>query len=313
MANLTLLDIAKLNGNDKVTGLIEESIRVSPEAQVIPAKQIAGTNFYTMKRTALPTVGFTAANAGIAASKSTFVRSLHECYILRGAIECDAAVGMAYEGGMNALEMIEAQGVMESALRYIGGQVWEGTTNDATGFPGLKAFTPHGGSFTYNALGNTASVNSSVYMVKFGAQGISMVFGNNSTLSLGDFRDQQLTDGSGYKYAGRVSELTAWVGLQIPTTNCCVRINNLTVLVPLTDAILNAALALFPANYVPDAIFMSRRSRNQLQSSRTVTITTGGNTRIGSAPQLVSGIPTDFQGIPIYVTDSIPNTDATNA
>lgn len=313
MANLTLLDIAKLNGNDKVTGLIEESIQVSPEAQVFPAKQIAGTSYYTMKRTALPTVGFTAANAGVAASKSTFVRNLHECYILRGAIECDAAVGAAYEGGMGALEMIESQGVMEATLRYLGAQVWQGTTNDSTGFPGLKAFTPHGGSFTYNAAGATESVNSSVYMVKFGAQGVSLIFGNNSTLNLSEFRDQQLTDGSGNKYAGRVSELTSWVGLQVPTSNCVVRINNLTVLVPLTDAILNAALALFPANYVPDAIFMARRSRNQLQTSRTVTINTGGNNRIGSAPQLIAGIPTDFQGIPIYITDSIPITDATNA
>jgi hypothetical protein len=166
---------------------------------------------------------------------------------------------------------------------------------------------------TYNAGGATASVNSSVYMVKFGAQGVNLVFGNNSTLSLGEFRDQQLTDAASLEYAGRVADLTAWVGLQIPTTNSVVRINNLTVLVPLTDAILNAAFALFPANYRPDAIFMARRSRNQLQSSRTVTINTGGNNRIGSAPQLISGVPTDFEGIPIYVTDSIPITDATNA
>jgi hypothetical protein len=64
----------------------------------------------------------------------------------------------------------------------------------------------------------------------------------------------------------------------------------------------------FPSGVMPTHIFMSRRSRSQLQQSRTVTLQGAGSSRPNQP--IYSPLPTEFEGIPIVVTDSILNTDA---
>lgn len=312
MARLTLLDIAKLNGNDRTVGLIEENLTYAPELNVFASRQIAGTSYYTMKRTGFPTVGFTGVNEGIAASKSAYARQLHEAYVFRGAIEADLAAVAAYEGGLAELEMLEASGVAKATLIALGKQIWYGVSNDAKGFPGIKALLPKTATLVVDATGTTATTASSVYGVKFGNQDVNLVFGNNSTLQLTPFRDQQLTDANGGKYAGRVSELTSWVGLQVSNVNCVGRICNLTADANkgLTDSLISQFLEKYPVGYQPDALFMSRRSRAQLQRSRSVTIFSGNGGKAGANLENIAPIPTEAFGIPIVVTDSIGNTDA---
>jgi hypothetical protein len=68
---------------------------------------------------------------------------------------------------------------------------------------------------------------------------------------------------------------------------------------------------LFPAGFVPDAIFMSRRSRTQLRTSRSALVSlnsTGKQGDIGGGA-VYAPTPTDFEGIPIIATDSILNTE----
>src|SRR5690606_17476670 len=108
MAKLTLLDIAKLNGNDTVVGLIEENIKAAPEAQLFPFRTIRGTSYKTGIRVGLPTTGFRAANEGQTPSKSSFVQQLVEAYIFGGIVEVDKAVADAHEDGAAALQAIEA-------------------------------------------------------------------------------------------------------------------------------------------------------------------------------------------------------------
>ena len=72
MANPTLLDIAKLNGNRKEVGLIESVLDAAPEMEILPARTVSGTSYMTVDRHSLPTTGFTKANEGIAPSKSDF-------------------------------------------------------------------------------------------------------------------------------------------------------------------------------------------------------------------------------------------------
>jgi hypothetical protein len=75
----------------------------------------------------------------------------------------------------------------------------------------------------------------------------------------------------------------------------------------LTDALLARLVATFPVGHTPDALFMSRRSRAQLQASRTVTLY-GGEKKRPDQPA-TAPLPTEFEGIPIYATDSILDTD----
>lgn len=317
MAKLNLLDVAKLNGNDKIVGLIEENLTYAPELQIFPARTIAGTSFYTVKRTGFPSVSFRGANAGVTPSKSTFAKQLTECFILGGAVEFDRMVGEAHEDGLGAYEMIEASGVMKAAMIKLGAQIWYGTTNDAAGFPGIKALTPKtavDGSSTIvvNATGSTATTASSVYAVKFGTQDVQIVTGRNSTFELTPFRDQQIPDpaDSTKRLPGRVADLGAWVGLSLQNVNCVGRILNLTEDSGkgLTDLLLADLMAKFPVGYKPDAFFMSRRSRKQLQKSRTVTLFGQGSGR-PSQPN-IAPIPTEYEGVQIIATDSILDTDA---
>lgn len=310
----TLLDIAKLNGSDAVVGLIEENIRYSPEAEIFPFRTIRGTSYKTSIRTGLPTTGFRSANEGQTPSASTFDQRIIEAFIFSGQIEADKAVADAYESGAAAWQAIEASGVMKSSMRDIGSQIWYGTVHGAKGFPGLKQATPFGTStlagdaLVIDAEGNTGTTQSSVYAVKFGLQDVTMIGGNNTAFDLSPFRVQTVSDSAGKRFDAYVAGLTAWLGLQVGNENSVRRIANLTVAKPLTDALLGKMLATFPVGHMPDAIFMNRRSRSQLQASRTVTLNGQGKVRPDQEAQ--APLPTSYDGVPIITTDSILNTEA---
>jgi hypothetical protein len=129
--------------------------------------------------------------------------------------------------------------------------------------------------------------------------------GRNATMELSDFRVESLTDINGNKGPGEVADLASWVGLQCVSKHSVVRIKNLTTQAgkTLTDSMIALALDLFPAGYVPDAIFMSRRSRSQLRADRSLRQTNSNNTKDGNS--IFANTPTDFEGIPIIATDSI--------
>jgi len=314
MAQTTLLDIAKLNGNDTIVGLIEENRLFAPELDVIPARTIKGTSYKVGVRDSFPGVGFRAANAGVAYTKSNYLNRQFETFILSGNIRADVAVAAAYEDGPDAYLTLEAEGVMKQATLDIGQQVFYGLSTDALGFPGLQAI--HG---TYSTLlgtdkleidagGTTALTGSSVYGVKFGPQDVQLLFGNGLPFVMSDWMQQMVNDGTaGQDYMAHVAALNAWVGLQVGSKYSVGRLKDATADSGkgVTDAKLAELLALYPVGSAPDVWFMSRRSRFQLQMSRTATSNTSGKGEQPLAPT-----PTESNGIPIVVTDSLTNTEA---
>jgi len=315
MARATLLDIAKLNGNDTIVGLIEENLTYVPELNVFPVRQIAGTNYETVKRTGFPSVSFRSANQGVTASKSSFAKQLVETFIFSGRVECDKAVALAHDGGLPALEILEASGVMKQALITLASQIWYGTTVDAKGFTGIKAATPITGATSLASGGSDATSQSSVYGVKFGVQDVTLVAGGGNAFSLSEFRDETIYDASSKPLPGRVADLTGYIGMQIGNANCVGRIYNVGATTEtgdtLTDAKIATWLQKFPVGYMPDAIFLSRRSLAQLQTARTVVINSGpGRVKAGANVEAVAELPDSAFGIPIYVTDAIGITDA---
>lgn len=316
----TLFDVKKLTGNDEAVGLIEENLTYAPAVSAFQSRVIPGTQYKTVKATTLPTTGFTQANQGIAVTKSTLDQQLVECFIFRGAVEIDLAVSRASEGlGMPDIEMIEASRVTRSALLAIDNQIFTGAST-GTGFSGLKVFTPKTAtagtsSIVVDATGTTSGTASSIYAVKFGMQDVHLVYGNNNVLQLGEFRDQQIQDASGGKYAGRVAELTAHIGLQIGNVNCVGRILNITTDSGkgATDSLISQLFEKCPVGFAFDALFMSRRSAGQLARQRTVTIFS----QAGVAPNAARTTPNiatrvqDWDGIPIILSDNIGITDAT--
>jgi hypothetical protein len=309
-----MLDIAKMNGGEQVLGLIEENLTYAPEARLFPMTTIRGTEYKTLVRTGLPTTGFRNANEGFATSKSSFRNDLFQCYPFGGTIIADKVVADAHEKGAEYVKSLEASGVAKSALIELGKQIWYGVTEDAKGFPGLKAFTVAAGSMTKDATGTSAGTASSAYFVKLGADGVSLIGGGGNAFGLGEWIEQLVADAGGTnRYRAYCNTLEGWIGMQTANVYCVGRIYNLTAESGkgMTDALVAAVLDLFPVGMVPDAIFMSRRSRAQLRVARTATTAyaMGGGRRLPNAEDMYVGQPTESHGIPIYVTDSILDTD----
>lgn len=303
MANsyLTMLDLAKINGSDAAVGLIEENLDVCPEATIFPARTINGTSFKTLHRTALPGTQFRNANEGVETTKSAYLNKLVECFYLDGKMEIDVAVAQADDQGEAHAQMIEADGHAQAALKHLGKQVWYGVSNDAKGFPGAQALVDS--AYTLDAGGTTASTGSSVYGVKVGEKHGSMIFGRNTVLSIGEWSKQRITRSS-KELDAWINALQGWVGFQWVNKDSVCRLKDATA--DSTKTVTDAKLAelLSQLKWTPDYWFMTRRSRFQIQQARAA----GSNTS-GNSGNPVGPLPSESNGIPIIVTDSLTNTE----
>jgi hypothetical protein len=321
MARSTLLEIAKANGSDAITGLIDETIKYHPELAMGAARTIKGLSYKTLIRTALPAVGFRGANEGVTVDKSTYENRNVECFIFTPRIECDAAVADKYEDGPEAYIALEGAGVMESTLQFLATQFYYGNSgaiaaanggpNDAKGFPGLIQ-SYDATNMVVDAGGTTANTGSSVWLVKFGPKDCQWVYGSNGELMLTDVRTETLYDANSKPFTGYVQEIKAYPGVQVGSVNSAVRIKKLTADSGkgLTDALISSAISKFPAGWAPDVILMSRRSRTQLQQARTATLFSIVGTSPSKSSGVIAPLPDDWNGIPIAVTDAIKDVES---
>lgn len=306
-----MLDVARLSGNDMTIGLIEEAEKAAPEVRVFPFRTITGTSYTTSIRVGLPVTGFRDVNQGLKASKSTFEQRLIQARVFGGRVECDLAILQADPEGPERLKSIEAIGVAESAMQTLGHQVWYGRlTKGDKGFPGLQGQV--WGDMLVNGGGDTNGALSSFYGVRFGAQDVGLIGGNDSTLTLGNWREETLRDKDDNPYPGEVADLLSWIGLECLNRHAVGRIANLGdgSGQGLTDSKIADLMAKFPAGKKPDMWFASTNQLRHLQQSRTVVITTGPTVKASSTLESVAPWPTEAFGIPIVETDSIVNTEA---
>ena len=313
MPQANLLDIAKLNGSDTIVGLIEETLTYAPEVQIMPARTIRGTSYKIASRVSYPGVGFRAANEGSTPTKSEFENQLIECYILSGAVQADLAVARAYEDGEQAWKDIESVGVMRQAMIELGSQVIYGTTADAKGFPGLQAIhTAFNAGLVVDAGGTTGGTASSVYGINTDTQGVQLVFGAGTTFELGEWRIENV--GTSSVYPAHVANLTAWVGMQVGSKYSVGRLKDATADsgAGVTDAKLAELLSKYPVGYRPNYWLMNRRSAFQLQTSRSSSVIYSG-VKSSSGAEVFAPLPSESNGIPIVITDSIANDEALTA
>lgn len=315
MAFTTLLDIARRNGSDLVTGLVDETTKAHPELTMGASRTINGINFKTLVRTGLasPTTGsFRDANAGSAGIKNVYENRQFETYIAEPRWVCDKAVADRSEDGAQAYIFMEAQGIMEGEMQALCRQFYYGNSatgnGNSKGFPGLiDAYDST--NMVVDAGGTTASTGSSVWAVKFGPKDVSWLWGNNGVMRPSDVRIESVIDPADTAtpptkyFDGYVQSMLYYPGLQVSSIRSIGRIKKLTEDSGkgLTDALLYSLLSKFEVGIVPDVFFMNRRSLYQLRASRTATNATGE-----TAP-----LPTDVcGGIPIALTDAIINTES---
>lgn len=305
----TLLDIAKLNGCDATVGLIEEVVRVSPEVDQGFSRPIKGLNFRARVRTSLPTVNFRSVNSGSKPSASTYENRLYEAYLMNPKWFCDKADADAFEDGPQVYIAMEGVGMMEASMITLSKQFYYGAAGggDTMGFPGLVDVCDSSMAISAGATSASASAASSVWAVRWGIRDISWLYGNNGQLQLSPVTEipnfQDPNDTTKF-FTAYHQEILCRPGLQVSSKWSCARLYNVGIDTDtgktMNDKMLGQLKALFPPQSPPHAYFMTVRSREQLRSSRTATNPTGT-----PAPT-----PTDYEGIPIYATNGILNTES---
>ena len=305
MANMTSADVLKINQSEALVGVITEVLQAIPELNFFAASPVKRNDFYTLCVTADPTVAFRDTTDERTWQAATLGTKRIQCKYLDASWMLQCAIAEQSDWGKETAIAIQQQAHFRAALKKIAVQTWYGTGADAKGFNGLKAIIgavnnadTDDGTMAINAGGASGSNGSSVFAVRTGIDSIQYAWGSEGQLTEGDIQKQIVgtaTKGAWYY----VQELGGWVGLQVTSRNAAAMINGLTPTVGLTDNLLYSLLGKFPAGEGPDAIFMNRRSLEQLRRSRTATNATGA-----PAP-----IPTEIEGVRIIATDAISSTE----
>jgi hypothetical protein len=319
---LTLLDMTKMNGTDQAVGIVEEVRTYAPEVNVISGRPIKGTTYKALVRTALPGGPvFRRANEGTAVVVSRWDQRVNQTFFLDAQMRVDEAVLDASEFGADWVLGNEALGVTKQKLIALGNQFYYGNPSTTDfGFPGLNAlYDPAVMEVTANAVGGLAATTSSAWLVVNQPDCCEFIYGNNQGLMLKQWVPQYVT-ATDAQYRAFVNNLSGYVGLSFNYTKSACRIKNLVVAGTasnqgLNDALVAQALALFPVGTVPTHLFCNRAQRRQLQISRApVYSSTTGSTAITAATALqFPPIPTESNGIPLHVTDSLVQTETASA
>jgi len=309
---MTAADVLAVNNSEEIIGCIVQTALLYPELAVFPASPVAKTKYSTLVRTALPSVGFRSINTGRDNSRATLTERTVEAMFLDASWDIDEAAARKAEWGVEAACGIQRQAHIDAAFGAIAAQIWQGTDASASGFAGLNSLL--------NGLNDTMMVNAggsgaactSIWGIQFNprvvrAEGaerqvaeVMLCFGLDARLAVGDTVYDTLPTSDGTTMWGWKQAISGYVGLQACNYDAFGRIANLDSTHAASDDLIASLLSKFRVGRKPDYLFMNRTSMKALQDSRTATNSTGA-----PAP-----FPTEAFGVPIIVTDSIPDTEA---
>lgn len=302
MANLTFLDLAARTGSDAVVGLIEDVTTSAPEFRTVLARPMPGTTYKLTRRTALPTAAFRDANpASVGSTKSTYVQDLKEMYFLDCQLEVDEAIFKGDSRDIGDILADEAAGALESSFNTLGSQFYYGTSADAKGFAGLSSQL----SVDTVYAGGTTNTTSA-YLVDISLQGVHFVVGNQGEIALPAWMRQKVAAGN----MAMVSNLSSYIGLNVGHSNAVYRVRGIDTTNKLTDAKGAELLSKIPTRIRSKGTlrwFMNPLAAYTLQNSRAAV------GQVAAAAGAWAAFPTELQGIPIVLTDSLVNTETTTA
>lgn len=334
MAVLTLLDIAKRSGSDREIGLVEDVVTFAPELGALAVRPINGVSFKTTLRTAYPTAAFRTVGNGVSANKSAYEQKLSECFFIDSQLQIPEEMPDAEDRTVGDVLVDESIGAVRGVGVTLGAQLYYGTASDANGFQGLQTFVGSSSTLTTSA-GGTGATTTSVYLLYLDLKGCHFVAGRtagaraagNVALPAGEpevvappFRmpewtRQQVQIGTAGKVAfAYVSNFSGWIGLAYGSNYSAFRCRNVvggSTVSSFTDVVAAKLLSKVPMHIRNSGRlkwFMNRGAAFGLQASRTVTapaLQTGGV----SGALMAAPIPTECQGIPIQITDSLVDTE----
>lgn len=308
---LTLAQLTKRHGSDAAVGLVEEVRTFAPELNVVSGRPISGTSYKVTRRKLLPTTpAFRAPNSGQNIVSSVYEQIIGETFFLDCQMQIDEAIVQGDDRSIGDLLTDESIGALKQKLIAVGSQFYYGTSADANGFIGLQSQVAS--SQVVSAGGSTST--SSAYLIVNGIQEVGFVFGKMQGLQMNAWNRQQVKDSSSKSFMAWVNNLSGWIGLAFNYTNGAARIKLLDQTEGssghgLTDKLVAQALKTFPVGVVPTHLFCSRAQRYMLQQSRTPTYSGSTNAITSNMPLQFAPTPTESNGIPLYVTDSISDSE----
>jgi len=301
---MTLAELVVINDKNLADREISDLLQEAPVLAALAADTVPGTVHKYTKETGAPVVGFRDVNDGRDNSKSADTLVTVNMKILDASFACDQALAKAYRKGPDAYIAREAARHVKAAFFGAEKQFINGTISDSDGFTGMAdALDDSDDAMVIDAGGTTADTASSVWALRTGGDlnDVAAMLGADGVLDIGETVTQRLTGTNG-TYPGWYTPIFGWMCLQIGGAYSMGRICNLTADSGkgLSDDLIAQMLAEFPSGKGPTFLAMSRRSRRQLQQSRTATNATGA-----PAP-----FPVEAFGVPIITTDAILNTEA---
>jgi hypothetical protein len=299
MAQATLLDLARIDGGIGV-GIIEEAVKNRQELVNIPSSTITGTSMELTVLTDLPTVTFRKYNGGSTPAKAKWTTKLFQTFPISIPVMVDSELVKAAKDPGRFLQA-QSTPVMEGVLKHVCSQLWYGTSNDALGFQGILNQAETSATHVVDAGGSTAKT--SIWMFATGTEKLEFIWGNNMSISMGDgWKEETVTESTGAKWQAQMNWIKGNVGFRLANKNAAIRIKSVGTDSGkgATDALLYSALTLMTSlGLDPTQIWMNPRSRDQWRTSRTATNADGK-----PAP-----LPRDFEGIPVYVTNALLNSE----
>jgi hypothetical protein len=267
-----------------------------------------GTEHKYLKQTVASSNAFRAVGAGLTKTPSQDQLVTDTLKILDGSFSVDKALADAYtKGGAEAFMARELNRTMKQRMFEAESQVINGVNNDSGGFIGLRDDTQLDAladEMVVQAATPGAGVNlqSSVYFLREGIDDVAVIAGNDGRFDVAEEAtviEKLVNPGVDNKvFPAYYIAICGYLGFQIGSARSAARLCNIQG--TLTDDDLYEALALFPSARQANVIAMNRGSLKALRASRTAVNPTGS-----PAP-----MPTNLDGIPIIVTDSITQTEA---
>lgn len=266
-----------------------------------PASQ-GGTQHVFNRMLTEPGAGFRLVNEGITNAGGTFEQVTLACALLDASFSRDKAIALGYRKGPQAYMDKEGMASLAAAFFGIEKAIFRANLNKQfTGLPGNAYFD----AITVDSQVVDAGGNGgrSVWLLRSAENGVSLIAGNEGNVSM-DTEDATVVayDASDRPFTALHRSILGYFGLQVGSQYDAARIANIdgTTSHKLTDKLIAQALSKFKAGMMPTLIALSRTSLFELQDSRTAVNPTGA-----PAP-----IPTEAFGIPIEVTDAIPEDEA---
>lgn len=299
---LTLSEMLVINGAGLADIEVSDILNDAPFVRACYSQPASnGTVHKYLKQVGAPVVGFRAVNAGRDHDVSEDEQVSLSLQILDASFHTDKNLADEYtKGGAEAYLAREAARHLRAAFFAFERQIFQGQSADAGGFPGLpdaEGLAYLADAMVLGAGGSTAL--SSVYAIRTVPQDtdVCLILGQQGEIKIDPAFVQMMPDGDEKLFPAYVQPISGYTCLQIGSVYSVARLANIGTAdnTTLTDALLGQLYDLFPAGRGPTHLVMTRRSRGQLRTSRQTDL-------LKNVPT-----PTEWEGIPIVVTDAISN------